>query len=810
MSDTADALKILVIEDDELDFLAVQRALAKGGVDASLTFAPTSAEGLERIKNEAYDAIFLDYLLPGKNGLNLLREIRETEIATPILVMTGKGDEKIAVEMMKAGAWDYIPKNTMTPEILSKSLNSALRVARAEKEKAQAIQALREKEHQLQAVIEYSPIILFGIDPEGSFSLLEGAGLSKIGLVGGDGVGKHYSAILGHQEIIDTMLKSARMGHEGHEILRLAKTTFETHYSPVRDENGNIIGAMGVAVDVTSHKEAERQLQRSKEIAEQSAKYREQFLANMSHEIRTPMNAIIGFARLLEKTNLSSLQKEYLEAINTSGDNLLVIINDILDLSKIEAGMLTFEQKEFDLHALLNQLAETFRIRANDKGIQLHLDLSSNLPQFVVDDPVRLNQVLFNLVGNSIKFTEKGQVQISVSTTAQKVLADKIITTLKFSIKDSGIGISKEKQLSVFESFSQASADTTRKFGGTGLGLTISKHLIELRNGHIHLESSPGKGSKFWFELDFELPNSPPLELPKSAEKENIIPRPDIYLLLVEDNELNQKLAQHILESFGMRYQVASNGQQALDLLEIENFDLILMDVQMPVMDGYETTKTIRHHFDPPKQHTPVIALTAHAMRWEKEKCLKAGMNDFISKPFDPNDLYQKIVALVKRPGSEETPKITKKKPPGHSPKPAKPDPQLAEKGRVNRGKKSEPVYESIELAYFDQLTDSKISFQIEMIKLFLERTPAALAGMRQALDANDPEALFQVTHGIKPSLLMFRVKNADTLLKNILHAIKTTEGSENLKIWVNQLLSTSEKALDELAVELSLLQKTE
>ena len=369
-----------------------------------------------------------------------------------------------------------------------------------------------------------------------------------------------------------------------------------------------------------------------------SAAVKENFLANMSHEIRTPLNAVLGFTNILQKTKLESEQKEYVDIIQASGDNLLSIVNDILDLSKIEAGMLRIEEAPFRISDIISTVETMLKPRAEEKNLKLIVDQDIDVPEIVSGDAVRLTQILVNLVSNSIKFTDEGGVYLRVTTLKNQNNVAKI----EFLIKDTGIGIPEEKQLTIFDRFEQAEAETTRRFGGTGLGLSIVKNLVELQKGTITLFSKSGNGSSFTVELSYKICNeerSLKRELKRqtnnSDKKES-----EIRILIAEDNAMNQRLIKHLMQCRGYNFDLVFNGIQAIESLKKQTYDLVMMDIQMPGMDGYTATGYIR---DELKLQIPIIAMTAHAMNGEKDKCIKAGMNDYLSKPIDEEILFDLI-----------------------------------------------------------------------------------------------------------------------------------------------------------------------
>ncbi|MGB7545607.1 MAG: PAS domain S-box protein, partial [Methanothrix sp.] len=420
-------------------------------------------------------------------------------------------------------------------------------------------------------------------------------------------------------------------------------------FSMLKDQKGRYMGFASVSIDLTERKRVEDDLLLAKERAESATRAKSQFLANMSHEIRTPMNAVIGLTSLLLNTPINPEQRDYIETIRSSGDSLLAVISDILDFSKIEGGMLELESKPFDLQRVLEDSISMVASAARGKGLDLSYSLEPDVPRQVLGDQGRLKQILVNLLGNAVKFTEKGEISATVSTSGPS-RGRHGLEEIMFAVKDTGIGISKEHIGRLFLSFSQADPSTTRKYGGTGLGLVISKNLAERMGGRIWAESEPGKGSVFYFTIKARA--SPGL-LP--ASKEDILPGPlaeldgqgksDLRILLAEDNAVNQMVALRMLERLGHRADTAVNGKEVLEALQNRSYDIVLMDVQMPEMDGLEAARRIRSS----KSGQPyIIALTAHAMKGDREVCMEAGMNDYVSKPVRMEELRAAIMRSLK------------------------------------------------------------------------------------------------------------------------------------------------------------------
>jgi signal transduction histidine kinase/CheY-like chemotaxis protein len=392
-------------------------------------------------------------------------------------------------------------------------------------------------------------------------------------------------------------------------------------------------------LNIDALKRSEEALIASKEVAEQSAIVKEHFLANMSHEIRTPMNAVIGFANLLENTTLDDHQQQFVNAIKISGQNLMAIINDILDYSKIESGKIIIEQIPFSITHVFEGVRVLMSRKAVEKRLELKVSVDAQIPGTLLGDPMRLTQVLLNLTDNALKFTEKGEVALSatmVKTTDQAI-------TVQFRIADTGVGIVPEKLPIIFDRFTQGSTETTRKHGGTGLGLSIAQSLVDLQGGNIAVESKIGQGTVFAFSITYTRAKPEQTMVTVNKKRDQVVERAEpIWVLLAEDNPVNQSLVVYVLKKSGIETDIADNGAIAIEKMKSGNYDLVLMDIQMPEMDGYEATSIIRKELH---SNIPIIALTAHALNEEKEKCLRLGMNDYLSKPFDPKELYNKIVA---------------------------------------------------------------------------------------------------------------------------------------------------------------------
>jgi signal transduction histidine kinase/CheY-like chemotaxis protein len=483
-----------------------------------------------------------------------------------------------------------------------------------------------------------------------------------------------------------------------------------------------------------------------------AAQTKENFLANMSHEIRTPLSGILGFTNLLQKRPLDETSREFVSSIQRSGENLMAIINDILDLSKIEAGMMRITPGIFSINGLVNSVETFFVERAKEKGLKISSKIDTSIPDTLIGDATRLTQILVNLIGNAIKFTHQGNITIEIYNKQQS--ENEVI--IGFKISDTGIGIDKEKLNEVFERFNQGEDSTTRNYGGTGLGLSIVKSLILLQNGDIEVTSEPGKGTTFHFYILYTI----------AKEQLNLVPKIDtdyfkditnspLKVLIVDDNAINQSLMKHLLSQWNIDFDTANNGLEAVEFLRNNDCDLVLMDIQMPQMDGYVATQTIREEL---KLNTPIIAMTAHALAGEREKCMSRGMNEYISKPIKEEELFK----LISNFGLQEN-----------------------EKTEV----KTEEIasnYEFIDLTYMKSISNGDKDFEKTVTQQFLDKVPTHLQELKLAYENKDFKLLKLRAHDLKSSVAIMGLLS---LLEEKLDILELTT-EEN---------PASEKALEEL-----------
>ncbi len=556
-----------------------------------------------------------------------------------------------------------------------------------------------------------------------------------------------------------------------------------------KDNRGNVLGAVVVARDITEQKKIENELTESKvaaelataiaeeakskaekatQIANDAVKAKQQFLSNMSHEIRTPMNAIIGFTKVLLKTDLTAKQKEYLTAIKMSGDALIVLINDILDLAKVDAGKMTFEQTPFKMSLSISSMLHLFETKIQEKNLVLVKEYDNNIPEVLVGDAVRLHQIILNLISNAVKFTTKGQITVA----ANLIYEDEEKVSIQFSVKDTGIGIPPNKMERIFENFQQASSGTSRLYGGTGLGLAIVKQLVETQNGSIEVKSKMDEGSVFSFILDFQKTKDDAEDQIEIIELDNELK--SIKVLVVEDIALNQLLMKTLLDDFGFERDIAGNGKIAIEKLQLKSYDVVLMDLQMPEMNGFEATEYIRNTLN---SKIPIIALTADVTTVDLAKCKAVGMNDYIAKPVDEKLLYSKIVGLVKKP----------------------PVPKIKER-LTSLNQEIIPV-KCIDLGYLMQRTKSDPQLMMEIISLYLDQTPSLVNSMKQGLIEKNWQLLYASVHKMIPS---FSIVGINKDFENMAKKLQEFASSQKYVDEIHDLAAQLENICNQACIELN------
>ncbi|MEW6208032.1 MAG: ATP-binding protein [Acidobacteriota bacterium] len=591
---------------------------------------------------------------------------------------------------------------------------------------------LSEREGLLNAVIEGSIDYIYAKDLDGRYLMMNTAGASFFGISKEEVLGK-TDAQLNSAEAASVYAETDRQAIETGETRTYEETietasgslTYLTTKGPLLNHEGKIIGAIGVSRDITESKRAQQELIEAKEAAEAANRAKSEFLANMSHEIRTPINGIVGMLELLKKNYVTDRQREFLHAAAMSAESLLRLINDILDFSKIEARRLTLDSSPFSLRDQIDNLMKPFRLSAEKQGINLICRIDEDAPDRLTGDSGRLGQVLLNLLSNSVKFTHQGEIVLSI---AVESLAEEEVC-LRFEVADTGIGIPAEMLEAIFEAFTQGDSSTTRRYGGTGLGLAISSQLVRLMGGALGVESEPGRGSCFCFTIPFRLHHGA-IKANRIAPTRTSAPERKLRILVAEDNEINQQVVTMLLKERGHCVTVASTGRGAVEMLEREEFDLVLMDVQMPVMDGFEATAAIREKEKLTGGHIRIIALTAHAMEGDREQCLEAGMDDYLSKPITA----ARLLAAV-------------------------------EGGAIGEEEREEPV---IDMDTLIARMKGKTDIIVKMARMMLAQAPEAMSEIREALERKDSRSLYQAAHKLKGSVGHFGAKSAFDLARRL------------------------------------------
>lgn len=670
-------VKILLVDDLPENLFALELILSSK--DYLCIRANSGNEALKiLLHDQDFAIILMDVQMPEMDGFETVELIREIETLKhiPIIFLTASMENSVHVyKGYLAGAVDYLIK-PLIPEILKAKvavfvdlyLKTHELLVQKEQMKELYIDVNAQKllsKYSL-SLIEASHDPLFAISPEGKITDMNNASVKIIGipretLIDTDFFNyftepqmarKVYQEGFAKGSVADSPLTLR------HKNGKLTDVLFNG--AVYKDERGKVLGVVIVARDVTEQKriatelneakisaematgvalEAKLKAERAAVIAENAVKSKQQFLSNMSHEIRTPMNAIIGFTKVVLKTDLTAKQIEYLTAIKMGGDTLIVLINDILDLAKVDSGKMTFEKTPFNVALSISAMLHLFETKIQEKNLELIKEFDAKIPEILIGDPIRLNQIILNLVSNAVKFTSEGKITLSVRLVSE----NEEEAMIEFRIADTGIGIAESKIDYIFENFQQATGGTTRLYGGTGLGLAIVKQLVEGQRGTITVTSKINEGSTFSFILSFQKTRVDALLIQEPADISKTIT--NVKVLVVEDMALNQLLIRTILDDFGFECDIAANGKIATEKLSTNLYDIVLMDLQMPVMNGFEATEYIRNTLH---SEIPIIALTADVTTVDLAKCRDVGMDDYIAKPVDDQLLYNKIVGLVR------------------------------------------------------------------------------------------------------------------------------------------------------------------
>ncbi|BDS10737.1 PAS domain-containing hybrid sensor histidine kinase/response regulator [Aureispira anguillae] len=622
-------------------------------------------------------------------------------------------------------------------------------------ERKMAEQKIRESQEKLQLILNTSLDAIFTIDETGKIidwnpnaeKIFGYSSTEVIGRVLNNLIVPNAKAIKSKKEIALFMkMEQPPPLNQRIELTAIRKTgeefPIELTMSPIKIQNQYFFSAF--CRDITIRKKSEQALINAKKAAEQARNVERQFLAHMSHEIRTPMNAVIGMTYLLQRSQPTAEQKDYIQALKFSADSLMGIISDILDLSKIEAGEIELEYRPFSLHSLLESLYRSYQFRLQEKNISIKINIDKNIKHQVIGDKTRMGQILSNLLSNASKFTSEG----SIGITALLEKSEGDTCWIKFQVSDTGIGISKENLGIIFSSFKQATVNTHREFGGTGLGLSIVKQLVELQNGTIKVKSELGKGTVFEVLLPFkysELLNTD-IKKSKSTNGQTIDSFKELTILIAEDNLINQKLITSIFTQWGIDFDLANNGLEAVEYARTKQYDMIFMDLNMPIMNGYEATVKIKKDPLNLNFHTPIVTLTAAALHEERKRMFEAGVYDFITKPFSPQQLQRTIISCLDQSVPFEKTQL--------APPPVDPI-------------QEEELYD---LSHLNTFSQGNPQFVIDMVQLFLKQNPQNISILNQALDRGDWDKAQDLAHQLKSTLGTLGMSKQQKIAKQIEH----------------------------------------
>ncbi len=634
-------IEILLLEDELAHIELVTRSF-RNEKEFRFTIVKSLAEAKIYLANNKPDVLITDWRLPDGDAIELIPK-NKSIITIPIIVMTSYGNEELAVDAIKAGALDFIVKSIEAFNKLPYTIKRALREWEHITNTKIAENSLRKSEEKLRSLIEHAVDAIFMGDLDGNFISVNSKACELTGFSKEELLMMNMADLFTQEEL--------KMNALQYELLKKGENVINTRqlkkkdgsYIPVEMNSKFMSNGYFQSFfrDISERLRTE-ELKRKFEETEYQIKVKSQFLANLSHEIRNPLNAIVGLTNTLLKTELSEEQKKFVYSISLSSDNLMGILNDILDLSKIEANKVEINNDDFHFKSFINQIIAIYENRTIEQGLKMHYTISDEIPEYINTDSKKLQQILSNLIGNAIKFTNEGLISIKIDLL--KSNTNQIF--LQFSVSDTGIGIKQEDFPKIFQSFTQIDSSTRKLHSGTGLGLSITKNYIELLGGKIEFKSEYGKGTSFYFQIPIKIVENKEILSEKNNEETTTLPK-SINVLVAEDDAINRMYLNSFLSSMGWTVDLAKNGIEVIEKWEKKKYDILLIDGQMPMMDGFEAAQIIRKREVSNKIKTPIIAITGYTINEKNEQFIKAEMDDYVIKPINESDLLKKISRLV-------------------------------------------------------------------------------------------------------------------------------------------------------------------
>lgn len=762
------SVRIILAETDLKEASDISITL-QNSFNATVVYCKRTDQVLQKIESaeQPFDAIISEFILSDCTGIDLYHQLRDKQVDIPFILLVETGEIEHAVKGMKMGIDAFLLKDLekwyleLLPIIVLKEIQrrrDGICIM-------ETSDALKESQEKYRSMMDSMKDPVYICSPDYKVMYMNSAMIKRTGY---DATGEDcFKAIHDQQTTCSwCFVESIQKDQSFEQEITSPKDnrTYLLTSSPIFHQNGTI-SRMNIFKDITNQKKLENELIALKNTAEQASIAKTEFLANISHEIRTPLNVIMGMLDLIQPTELDPKYQEYLATAKLSANSLKIIIDDILDYSKIESGQMKLTKTDCHLRILMEQIASVMKIKSEEKNLEFSCVIDPSVPDIIQTDSQRLRQVLENIIDNAIKFTDKGKIDVSVEKEMEEGF-------LHFKVSDTGIGIPKEKQDIIFKGFTQVDGSITRRYGGTGLGLAISKHLVEMMGGKIWVESQINVGSTFHFTI---LVSDQKIE--KNKRKKRKTEKRPLRILLAEDNPFNQKLIETILKTEGYDVTLADNGKIALELYEKQPFDLILMDIQMPEMDGFQTTRVIRSFEKQKGGHIPIIAITAYSLLGDREKCLLSGMDEYLRKPIQKDVLLSTIQELSERhPASSE--KVLSDKP--------------NDNNVLNR-------------KAFMQIVGNNTNFIKELIQIYLDNLPKLMNQIENGLDKQhlrDIEFGAHALKGMSYNISAQRVADAAKKLENIGRSGNLAEADKQFRI-LKEEVEILKQEIDNLTKEL-------